>query len=74
MEFSFSEHIVLENESALIRPMEPEDFAGLSKIAYDYEIWRFNVSRCMNDEEMRNYISGGSQAQRGRHYLSPGNH
>ena len=52
MEFSFSEHIVLENESALIRPMEPEDFAGLSKIAYDYEIWRFNVSRCMNDEEI----------------------
>jgi RimJ/RimL family protein N-acetyltransferase len=58
MEFSFSEHIVLENQYALIRPMVSGDFEGLSKIAYDYEIWRFNVSRCMNDKEMRNYISG----------------
>ena len=29
----------------------------LSKIAYYYEIWRFNVSRCMNDGELKNYIS-----------------
>ncbi len=57
MEFSFSEHIVLENESALLKSMTEEDFEGLSKIAYDYEIWRFNVSRCMNDEELKNYIS-----------------
>ncbi len=57
MEFSFSEHIVLENDLVLIKPMTPEDFEGLSKIAYDYEIWRFNVSRCLNDEELRGYIS-----------------
>ncbi len=57
MEFSFSDHIVLENEFALLRPMEKEDFRGLSKIAYDYDIWQFNVSRCMNKEELNNYIS-----------------
>ncbi len=49
---------MLENESALIRPLETGDFEGLSKIAYDYEIWRFNVSRCMDDKEMRTYIAG----------------
>jgi RimJ/RimL family protein N-acetyltransferase len=58
MDFIFSEPIVLENDFVLIRPMEPEDFEGLSKIAFDYEIWRFNVSRCMNDEELRSYIEG----------------
>jgi len=57
MEFSFSDHIVLENEFAVLRPLEKEDFGSLSKIAYDYDIWRFNVSRCMNDEELYNYIS-----------------
>lgn len=58
MDFSFSEPIVLENDFVLIRPMGTEDFEGLSKIAYDYEIWRFNVSRCMNDEELGSYIEG----------------
>jgi N-acetyltransferase len=57
MEFSFSQHIILENESALLRPIKKEDFYDLSKIAYDYEIWRFNVSRCMNDGELNNYIA-----------------
>lgn len=57
MEFSFSEHIILENESALLRPLEKADFNGLSKIAYDYDIWRFNVARCMNDVELNNYIN-----------------
>jgi len=56
MEFSFSEHIILENKSALLKPIEKEDFYELSKIAYDYDIWRFNVSRCMNDRELRNHI------------------
>lgn len=56
MEFSFSQHIILENQSALLRPIEKEDFYELSGIAYDYDIWRFNVSRCMNDGELHNYI------------------
>lgn len=57
MEFSFSEHIILENEFALLRPMEKTDFKELSKISYDYDIWKFTVSRCMNDEELNNYIN-----------------
>lgn len=57
MEFSFSEHIILENQSALLRPINLADFGELSQIAYDYDIWRFNVSRCMNDDELKNYIS-----------------
>jgi len=57
MEFSFSEHIILENDFALLRPLEKNDFDGLSQIAYDYDIWKFNVSRCMNDEELNEYIT-----------------
>ena len=56
MEFSFSEHIILENTVARLRPLEKEDFKELSGIAYDYDIWRYNVSRCMNDVELINYI------------------
>ena len=56
MEFSFSEHIILENEFVLLRPMKKTDFGELSKIAYDYDIWKFTVSRCMNDEELHDYI------------------
>jgi RimJ/RimL family protein N-acetyltransferase len=57
MEFSFSENITLENKFALLRPMEQNDFNGLSLIAYDYDIWLFNVSRCMNEEELNDYIT-----------------
>ena len=57
MEFSFSEHIILENDSVLLRPLEKNDFNDLSAIAYNYDIWRFTVSRCMNDEELSKYIN-----------------
>jgi RimJ/RimL family protein N-acetyltransferase len=57
MEFSFSEHIIIKNAAALLRPLEKEDFKELSGIAYDYEIWRFNVSRCMNDDELTGHIN-----------------
>ncbi len=57
MEFSFSEHIILENDFALLRPLEKKDFDELSGIAYDYDIWKFNVSRCMNDEELNEHIT-----------------
>lgn len=57
MEFSFSEHIILENAAARIRPLEKEDFKELSGIAYDYDIWKFNVSRCMNDDELTSHIN-----------------
>ena len=57
MGFSFSEHIILENASVLLRPMEKNDFNELSGIAYDYDIWRFTVSRCMNNEELNDYIN-----------------
>ena len=57
MEFSFSEHIILENAAVLLRPLEKEDFKELSGISYDYEIWRFNVSRCMNNDELISHIN-----------------
>ena len=56
MEFSFSEHIILENHFALLRPIGKYDFDELSMIAYDYDIWKYNVSRCMNNEALTNYI------------------
>jgi RimJ/RimL family protein N-acetyltransferase len=59
MEFSFSEHIILENEFTLLRPMEKTDFQALSKIAYDYDIWKYTVSRCMNDKELNDYMDAG---------------
>ena len=64
MEFSFSEHIILENAAALLRPLEKEDFKELSGISYDYEIWRFNVSRCMNNDELISHINSMLEEKR----------
>ena len=47
---NFSDYIILENNSVLLRPLTFEDEAGLCKIAFDPDIWKFTVSRAMNPE------------------------
>jgi RimJ/RimL family protein N-acetyltransferase len=54
---NFSKNIILENNSVLIRPLTPEDEVGLSKIAFDPDIWKYTVTRAMNSTELKEYIN-----------------
>ena len=54
---NFSEDIILENNSTFLRPLKSEDEEGLSKIAFDPDIWKYTVSRAMNSNELKEYIN-----------------
>ena len=54
---NFTDDIVLENNIALLRPLTTEDEEGLSKIAFDAEIWKYSVSRIMNSTELKEFIN-----------------
>lgn len=53
---NFAENIIIENSSALLRPLTEGDETGLSKIAFNPDIWKFSVSRAMNLSELKEYI------------------
>jgi len=54
---NFTENIILENNSVLLRPLTAEDEKGLSKIAFDADIWKYTVTRAMNSTELKEYIN-----------------
>ena len=54
---NFQETIILEDNSVLLRPLTPADEEGLAKIAFDYNIWKYNTALVMNREELKAYIT-----------------
>lgn len=54
---NFAENIILENETVLLRPLTKEDYEGLSKIAFEPEIWKFTTSCALNSNELKEYIN-----------------
>jgi RimJ/RimL family protein N-acetyltransferase len=54
---NFTEDIILENNIALLRPLAPEDEEGLGKIAFDTDIWKYNVGKIMNSTELNEFIN-----------------
>jgi RimJ/RimL family protein N-acetyltransferase len=54
---NFSDNIILENNSVLLRPLSSDDEDGLSKIAFDPDLWKFTVSCAMNLDELKKYIN-----------------
>ena len=53
----FTENIILENDLALLRPLTLEDHEGFAKIAFDSDIWKYNVGRIMNSTELKEFIN-----------------
>ena len=53
---NFRETIILEDNSLLLRPLTLEDEEGFTRIAFDYDIWKYTRSLVMNAEEIKAYI------------------
>jgi RimJ/RimL family protein N-acetyltransferase len=54
----FSREIVLENERALLRPLQGSDFRNLLTFSLNEpEIWKFGLVTAAGEENLRNYIS-----------------
>jgi RimJ/RimL family protein N-acetyltransferase len=55
-------NVILENQHALLRPMQPGDVAGFREIAFDPEIWRFFIFAIANEADLTTYVSQSLQA------------
>jgi N-acetyltransferase len=53
----FSQHITLENERALLRPIEENDFNNLLPFSLNEpEIWNYGLLTAAGEDNLRNYI------------------
>lgn len=53
----FSENIVLENERALLRPLQENDFENLLPFSlYEPDIWKYGLITAAGEENLKNYI------------------
>ena len=54
----FTENIILENERALLRPIEESDFENLLPYSLNEpEIWKYGLITAAGEENLRNYIN-----------------
>lgn len=53
---NFNHNIILENNTALLRPLMHRDEEGFSKIAFDADIWKFFTARILDLEELNKFI------------------
>ncbi len=53
----FTQNIILENNTALLKPMQESDLPGLSEIAFEPEIWRLTTSAISNEDDLKAYIT-----------------
>ncbi|MBX3242526.1 MAG: GNAT family N-acetyltransferase [Chitinophagaceae bacterium] len=64
--FSFSASYVLENERALLRPMEADDYERLLPFALNEpEIWTYSMIPASGEEGLKNYIRAALDARAG---------
>jgi RimJ/RimL family protein N-acetyltransferase len=61
---NFSENIILENKSVLLKPLSNEDEDGLNKIAFDADIWKYTIVSVLNSNELKNYINSALEERK----------
>lgn len=52
----YDTQVVLENDRALLRPLQATDIDEFRKIAFDKDIWRYSVSRIYNEADLQDYM------------------
>lgn len=52
----FMRNIILQTDRILMRPISYDDIDGLRQIAFDKEIWKFNVFRIYDESELRDFL------------------
>ncbi|MGE5682570.1 MAG: GNAT family N-acetyltransferase [Bacillota bacterium] len=53
----FDTEIILETPNLLVRPMQYKDIDGFRDIAFDKDIWKFNVTRIYDENELNDYVN-----------------
>lgn len=55
----FQQDIILENERAILRPLQESDFENLLPFSlHEPDIWKYGLLTCAGEENLRNYIAG----------------
>lgn len=64
-----TQHLVLENSRARLRPLEATDFEALKEVAFEPELWRYTLSRADDTVSLAAYIAEAvQQRQEGKRY------
>jgi len=67
MNFPFDKEIILENATALLRPLQISDFDNLLKVATeDKELLRFSPKPIYSEKLLRDYIQGAVEERKNR--------
>lgn len=53
----FDNEIVLEDNKVILRPVEPGDINGFSKIFSEDDIWEYTVTKYSTDEEIEKFVA-----------------
>lgn len=61
---NFSENIVLENELTLLKPLSSGDEEGLSRIAFDTDIWKYTIVSVLNSTDLKIYIDSALEERK----------
>ncbi len=62
--FDFSKNYFLENEVALLRPLEQDDFTHLLPFALEQpELWKFSLISAAGEEGLKDYIKQATEAR-----------
>ena len=64
-----TQHLVLENSRARLRPLEATDFEALKEVAFNPDLWRYTLSRADDTVSLAAYIAEAvQQRQEGKRY------
>lgn len=67
---NFTDDIILENDSVLLRSLTPEDEKGFKEIALDPDTWKYTVTSATNSNELKEYIDSALE-DRKRNFRYP---
>ena len=60
----FSDNIILKNDTVLLRPLKVEDYESFLEIAFDPEIWKYNVTSASNEYELQKWIDDALESKK----------
>jgi RimJ/RimL family protein N-acetyltransferase len=60
---NFANDIILETETVLLRPLIEDDFKQFKKIAFNLEIWKYNVTCASNENELQKWIEDSLESK-----------
>jgi RimJ/RimL family protein N-acetyltransferase len=60
----FSDNIILQNDVVLLRPLEKADYELFKEIAFNPQIWKYNVTSASNKNELHKWIDQALESKK----------